>query len=502
VLLPDAAVHYLSAMKEQLRRLTTDSAIYGVSNVVGRFLTFLLVPFYAHTLAKDEYGIVLVVYAYVAFLNALCTFGFEPAYMRFVADADRARRDRVFTIAIGFIGLASVVLAGLLLGFQPQAMRILEFGGGLDAVIPLALAMVVFDAMNVIPFAALRMERRARYFAATRVASILINVTLNILFLAVLRWPVTAVFAAGALSSLATTLLLLPVYRSHLRRGYDRSLLRELLRFGLPTLPGAISIMMIEVIDKPIMQKLTDYATAAEYGANYKLGIFMMLVVTMFRYAWQPFYLQLTANAEAKRLFARVLTYFSLVGAVIVLLLSLFIADLVRIPLPGGRTLIPATYWSGLGIVPIILFGYLWAGIAQILNAGIYIEKKTMQVLYATAFGAAVNVACNFALIPVWGLYGGAFATFAAYFSIAMFYAVAGRRIFPIDYELSRLVRIGVALAVPALLWYLVPTDNLLPLFAWKLTLIAVFTAILWFSGFFLDSEIEQLRLLRRRFIR
>ncbi|MDX9759502.1 MAG: oligosaccharide flippase family protein [Bacteroidota bacterium] len=489
-------------MKEQLRRLTTDSAIYGVSNVVGRFLTFLLVPFYAHTLAKDEYGIVLVVYAYVAFLNALCTFGFEPAYMRFVADADRARRDRVFTIAIGFIGLASVVLAGLLLGFQPQAMRILEFGGGLDAVIPLALAMVVFDAMNVIPFAALRMERRARYFAATRVASILINVTLNILFLAVLRWPVTAVFAAGALSSLATTLLLLPVYRSHLRRGYDRSLLRELLRFGLPTLPGAISIMMIEVIDKPIMQKLTDYATAAEYGANYKLGIFMMLVVTMFRYAWQPFYLQLTANAEAKRLFARVLTYFSLVGAVIVLLLSLFIADLVRIPLPGGRTLIPATYWSGLGIVPIILFGYLWAGIAQILNAGIYIEKKTMQVLYATAFGAAVNVACNFALIPVWGLYGGAFATFAAYFSIAMFYAVAGRRIFPIDYELSRLVRIGVALAVPALLWYLVPTDNLLPLFAWKLTLIAVFTAILWFSGFFLDSEIEQLRLLRRRFIR
>lgn len=489
-------------MKEQLRRLTTDSAIYGVSNVVGRFLTFLLVPFYAHTLAKDEYGIVLVVYAYVAFLNALCTFGFEPAYMRFVADADRARRDRVFTIAIGFIGLASAVLAGLLLGFQPQAMRILEFGGGLDAVIPLALAMVVFDAMNVIPFAALRMERRARYFAATRVASILINVTLNILFLAVLRWPVTAVFAAGALSSLATTLLLLPVYRSHLRRGYDRSLLRELLRFGLPTLPGAISIMMIEVIDKPIMQKLTDYATAAEYGANYKLGIFMMLVVTMFRYAWQPFYLQLTANAEAKRLFARVLTYFSLVGAVIVLLLSLFIADLVRIPLPGGRTLIPATYWSGLGIVPIILFGYLWAGIAQILNAGIYIEKKTMQVLYATAFGAAVNVACNFALIPVWGLYGGAFATFAAYFSIAMFYAVAGRRIFPIDYELSRLVRIGVALAVPALLWYLVPTDNLLPLFAWKLTLIAVFTAILWFSGFFLDSEIEQLRLLRRRFIR
>jgi O-antigen/teichoic acid export membrane protein len=235
---------------------------------------------------------------------------------------------------------------------------------------------------------------------------------------------------------------------------------------------------------------------------NYKLGIFMMLVVTMFRYAWQPFYLQLASNEDAKRLFARVLTYFVLTGAVIVLLLSLFIADIVRFPLPGGRTLIPSTYWGGLGIVPIILFSYIWAGVAQILNAGIYIEKKTMHVLYATALGAGVNIACNFLLIPVWGLYGGAFATFAAYFTIAVFYAIAGHRVYPIRYENARLLRIAAALAAPALLWYLVPVPAFLPSAAWNVALTALFFGILRFSGFFLPSEIAEVRSLVRRLSR
>lgn len=489
-------------MKEQLKRLTTDSAIYGISNVAGRFITFLLVPFYAHALAKADYGVVFVVYSFVAFLNAAFTFGLEPAYLRFVADSDERRRNHVFTLSFGFIGIASILLAASLMLFHPQAMRLLELGDALGAVVPLALAMVVFDAMAIIPFAALRMERRARNFATLKLASIVINVALNILFLAVLRWPVTSVFLAGALSSLATLLLLLPVIRTHFIRYYDGSLLRELLRYGLPTLPGAISIIMIEIIDKPIMQKLTNYATVAEYGMNYKLGIFMMLVVTMFRYAWQPFYLQLASNEDAKRLFARVLTYFVLTGAVIVLLLSLFIADIVRIPLPGGRTLIPETYWGGLGIVPIILFSYIWAGVAQILNAGIYIEKKTLHVLYATALGAGINVACNFLLIPVWGMYGAAFATFAAYFTIAFFYAVAGHRIYPIRYENARLLRIAVAFTAPALLWYLVPAPAALPSVVWNLALAALFFGILGVSGFFLPSEIAEVKSLVRRLSR
>lgn len=487
-------------MKEQLRKLTADSAVYGVSNILGRFITFLLVPFYTQFLPQEEYGIVIVVYSFIAFLNGVFTFGLEPAYMRFVAGKPEQERDRVFASSMLFIAGAAVVLGALILLFRSPVQGLLELRPEWNAIVPLSLGMIALDAVNVIPFAALRMENRARRFASVKLISIIINVTLNVLFIAVLRESIVYIFISGLIASAGSTLLLLPTIAERLRGGADRGLLRRLLAYGLPTMPGAVAIMLVEIIDKPIMLKLTDAATAGVYGTNYKLGIFMMLIVTVFRYAWQPFYLQLSAEGEraekSKALFARILTYFVLLGAVIVLTLSLFIDDLVRLPIPftDGSRLIHPAYWSGLGIVPIILFSYLWAGIAQILNAGLYITKRTRYILYATAAGAAINVLTNFLLIPLWGMYGGAAATFAAYFVIAMIYAAAGQRIYPIRWEYGRLARIGLALAAAALCWYLVPAPDLLGPIAWELLILLGFGVILWGSGFFQPAEIRELR--------
>ncbi|PLX33573.1 MAG: hypothetical protein C0600_00160 [Ignavibacteria bacterium] len=487
-------------MKEQLKKLTSDSAVYGVSNIVGRFITFLLVPFYTQFLPQSDYGIVAVVYSGIAFLNGVFTFGLEPAYMRFVSGVDTARRNRIFGSSFLFISGSSVLLFALIMLFQPQLQLLLELEDQWRSIIPLALGMVALDAMNIIPFAALRMENRAKRFATIKIISIVINVGLNVLFIAILHESIVWIFVAGVLASLSSTLLLLPTIVSHLRAKMKGPMLRELLRYGLPTMPGAVAIMLIEIIDKPIMLKLTDAATVGVYQANYKLGIFMMLVVTVFRYAWQPFYLQLSEKDDARELFARVLTYFVLLGAIIVVLLSLFIGDLVRIPVPfTERLLIHPDYWGGIGIVPIILFSYVWAGIAQILNAGLYIKKKTMYILIATATGAAVNIATNFLLIPVWGMYGGAAATFAAYFAICIVYAAAGARIYPIRYEYGRLLRIGIALLLAAALWYLVPTPEFLGHVLWRITIIIVFAGVLLLSRFFNAAELREVRRLGSR---
>ena len=503
---------YLPCVKEQLRKLTSDSAVYGVSNILGRFITFLLVPFYTQFLPQGEYGIVIVMYSFIAFLNGVFTFGLEPAYMRFVTGKSEHERNRVFATSILFIAAAAVVLMALVMLFRSPVQGLLELRPEWNAILPLSLGMIALDAVNVIPFAALRMENRARVFAAVKLTSIVINVALNVLFIAIMRESIVFIFISGVIASASSTVLLLPFMASRLRAGTDRELLVRLLAYGLPTMPGAVAIMLIEIIDKPIMLKLTDAATAGVYGTNYKLGIFMMLVVTVFRYAWQPFYLQLSATDdsersagragekkggdESKRLFARVLTYFVLLGAVVVLTLSLFIDELVRIPIPftDGRRLIHPAYWGGLGIVPIILFSYLWAGIAQILNAGLYIEKRTSWILYATAAGAAVNILINILFIPLWGMYGGAAATFAAYVVICLIYAAAGRRIYPIRWEYGRLARIGLALTASALCWYLVPAPDLLGSIAWEVLILFGFGAILSLSGFFQPAEIRELR--------
>ncbi|MCB2205623.1 polysaccharide biosynthesis C-terminal domain-containing protein [bacterium] len=482
-------------MKAQFKRLTSDSAVYGVSNVLGRFITFLLVPFYSHTLPQGDYGIVVTVYSAIAFLNAACTFGLEPAYMRFIAGKDDAARNRIFTSSMRFIAVASLLVSAVVLLFQQPARVFLEISPANSPIIPLSLAMIVLDAVNVIPLAALRMEQRARMFAFVRITSIVINVGLNVLFIYFLHWSIVWIFVSGAIASFSTTVLLLPVFISHSGRNTEKGLLRELLHYGLPTMPGAVAIMLVEVIDKPLMLKLTDAATAGVYSMNYKLGIFMMLVVTVFRYAWQPLYLQMTNSDETRRFFARVLTYFVLLSSAIVLLLTLFIGDIVRISIPLlDRNLIKESYLGGLGIVPIILFSYLWAGVAQILNAGLYIEKRTRIILYATTAGAVVNIITNLLLIPVWGMYGGAVATFAAYATISGVYAAAVRRIFPVRWEYGRLLRIAVALTAGACLWYLVPPPAQISFALWRIVIFLTFTAVIFLSGFFLRSELQSLR--------
>ncbi len=483
-------------MRALLKKLTTDSAIYGVSNILGRFITFLLVPFYTNTLLKGDYGIVIVVYAYIAFLNGVFTFGLEPAYMRFVANARGEERDRIFSAALFFILLAGIALAALLLPLTPYMQGLIGHRVGWESILPLAILIVVLDAVNAIPFAALRMENRARSFATIKFVSIVLNVSLNVLFIAVLHMSIVSVFVSGVIASASSTLLLLPVITRRTRRGVDRALLRQMLKYGLPTMPGAVAIMLIEIIDKPILLLLTDAETVGVYGAAYKLGIFMMLVVSIFRYAWQPFYLQLTEDPGAKRLFARVMTYFVLLGSIIVLVLSLFIEDIVRLPLPGGRSLIAPEFWGGLGIVPIILVSYVFAGMDQVLNAGLYIQKRTMIILYTTAAGAAINVAANFLLIPILGMYGGAIATFASYFTIAVVYWVTGRSIYPIEWESARLLRIAFSLTIAALLWYLFPAASIMPLLLWKVLLVALFFVLLRATGFFSRQELDEMRKL------
>ena len=152
-----------------------------------------------------------------------------------------------------------------------------------------------------------------------------------------------------------------------------------MIKFGFPFLPAGFAIMLVQVIDVPILEKLTDLETVGIYKANYKLGIFMMLFVNMFQFAWQPFFLQNAKEPNAKEMFSKVLTYFTLVGSVILVLLSLFITDIAKIKI-AGFSLIGSQYWAGLNIVPIILLAYLINGMYSVFSAGIYIEEKSIYV--------------------------------------------------------------------------------------------------------------------------
>ncbi len=487
-------------MLHQLKRLGSETAIYGTSTIVGRFLNFLLVPFYTNVLHPGEYGIVTYVYSIIAFVNVIYAYGMESAYFKYASTKELGSKEQNFSTSFLTLVSSSLVFSALLLVFHNALQNSLRLPADEGAVIYYSIGMLLFDTMSIIPFAALRMEHRAKEFAALKVLNIVINVAMNIILLVGYHSGVIGIFISGFVASSATFLVLLPAIRRNLEIGIQRPLLRSLLTFGLPSIPAGLSAMAVQVIDRPILRALTDDATVGIYQANYRLGIFMMLIVQMYDYAWRPFFFSVAQESNAKEIFSRVLTYLILGMSVVFLALTLFIADIVKISI-FGRHLIHPSYWSGLPLVPIVLLGYLFLGIYTNVAAGIYIQKKTGYLPFITLVGALVNIVANYMLIPSMGMIGAAWATFWAYFGMAVAAYIVGRIVYPIDYEWGRILKIVLALVIVIAIYH-VAVLNLggawLGIIA-KLGVLVLFFLLMWMMKFFRGNEIKFIRSLSGR---
>ncbi len=481
-------------MKEKLKELTKDTAVYGISTILSRFLTFILVPFYSQYLIPAEYGIVSTVYAYIAFLNILYLYGMDSAYLKFASLKDELNPKEVFSNGFLFVLSTSIILSVIILSFRSSINYAIEIPEQFSIITIYTTLILFFDALSVIPFAYLRITRKAKKFALLKTLNIVLTVTLNIILIAGYRKGIEAIFFSNLAASIFTILTLSKEVFQNLNLKFDSEILKRMLRFGIPYLPAGLASMVIQVIDRPILQKLTNESVVGVYQMNYRLGIFMMLFVSMFQYAWQPFFLSNAKEKNAKEIFSKVMTYFILAGSLILVLLSIFIDDIVKIEI-FGRNFINSNYWDGLPIVPVVLFGYLFNGIYVNLTAGIFIEEKTKYIPYITGFGALANVVANFILIPVYGMMGAAFATLISYFVMALGLYFAARKFYKIDYEYYKITKIFISLGVTAIVFYYFSPMSLLL----KTGLLIFFIALLIIFGIINPNEIKSLKNLFRR---
>ena len=432
-------------MLSDIKQLGRETAIYGVSTIIGRFLNFLLVPLYTNVFSRPEYGLVTNAYAYIALLNILYLYGMDSAYLKYASTEEMGKERQTFSTAYIAVLISSLLYSLLFLMFQKGLFRLLSLPEGQKDILYLIMGILLFDAVSIIPFARLRFHNRPWKFAVIKSINILVNLALNAVFILRCHMGIKGVFLAGLTASALTWLLLLPDILGNLERRFSRRLLGALLKFGIPFVPTGLASMITQVIDRPILLALTNAATVGIYQANYKLGIFMMLFVSMFQYAWQPFFFKNASRPDARVLFGKILTAFLLVASAIFVVLSLFIEDIVRLSVSGIH-LVGPDFWEGLPIVPIILLAYLFNGMYINFMAGIQIEKKTQFMPIVTGAGALTNVAANFLLIPKFGYYGAAWATLLSYLIMAGGNAYFSQRFFRVHYESAKLVRLGAAL--------------------------------------------------------
>ncbi len=476
-------------MIEKLKELSKDTVIYGISTILGRFLGFLLVPFYTNIFPTAEYGIYTYLYTIIAFLNVVYIYGMDAAYMKYASLSENEGKKNVFSTPLIFLTVTSFLISSVILIFRDPVIHFLNVPERYSFLLYYILGILVLDTLALIPFASLRLERKAVKFATIKIINIIINLSLNILLILYYKMGIEAIFISNIIASGFSLIALLPEIKEKMKITLQTGILKRMIKFGIPYLPASMAAIMVQMIDVPILRELTNDSTVGVYRANYKLGIFMLLFVSMFQYAWQPFFLNNAKEKNAKEIFSKVLTLFVLVASVIWIVVSLFIDNLAAIEFFNGKSLIGKSYLSGIYIVPLILFAYIFHGMYVNFQAGIYIEEKTKYFPYITGTGALLNVATNFLLIPVWGMFGAAMATFVSYFAMAIFIYFVSQKFYKIKYEFNRVIPNLILISAILVVYYYLYFEGFLT-FGVKILMLVSFLVLAFALGILRKKEI------------
>ncbi len=494
-------------MRTQLKQLSGDTAIYGVSTIVQRFLSFLLTPFYTHYLLRAELGVQTDLFVLVGFFLILANAGMESSFFKFdsIAEGERGKREVLWN-ALGINWGVALLLGGVLI-FFPEVLRatgISRVPSEYDHLIQAAGAILALDSMAMIPLALFRMRRKAKKFGLIKIAAITVNVLGNIIFVGFMGMKLEGIFLAGILQSIVQLLLVLPAIIRLRPITFNPVLRRMMLSFGLPTVGSGLSMIALQLVDRIVIERLVGFDGLGLYQANYRLGIVMVVLVSVFEFAWRPFFLQQAGEPNARELFSRVFTYFNLVAGGLLLLVAFFIPNIAAFPIPftDGSHFINEIYWGGLSIVPIVLAAYLFNGWYTNFIAGVYIEKKTRSLLFLTGAGVVVEVLLCLFLVPIIGIAGGAWATLAAYLTMSTALFVYIRRYYEVPYEWGRVMIIlgtaGALLGLNLLLFDF--RDISWSTAAFRFGLFLLYPVVLFAAGFFSGPEIVMLRGLLSRF--
>jgi O-antigen/teichoic acid export membrane protein len=438
-----------------LKRLASQTAVYGLSSIIGRFLNYLLVPLYTYTFAPADYGVVAEFYAYMGFLAVLLVFGLETGYFRFRSGGEReppvvfATVVRTLMVANGGFLLAAVLLQ------QPIA-DLLRHADHPEYIWWVA-AIVALDSVGAAAFARLRAEDKALRFAGIKLIEIGANIGLNLFFILVCRqafesdpgsflgqlWNpaigIGYVFLANLAASGLKILLLTPQLTGALFGAgaiFDLALFKRILRYSLPMVIIGMAGIVNEMLDRAALKFLLPYDDATNmaqlgiYSACYKLSILMTLFIQAFRYAGEPFFFAQAKQQDAKQLYALVLNWFVIFCVFIFLLVTLYL-DLFQY-------FVGADYREGLRVVPVLLLANLLLGVYVNLSIWYKLTDRTLLGAWVALIGAGITIAMLWLLVPIYGYQGAAWAHLACYSAMVAMSYLLGRRFYPVPYDLAR----------------------------------------------------------------
>lgn len=443
-----------------LRSLVKDTAIYGLSSIVARFINYLLVPIQTakFSAAGGEYGIITNVYAYVALLIILLTYGMETTFFRFMSKEGEDPQ-RVYSTSLRMVGTTSLIFAALVLIFNVPIATAMGYGSHPEYVW-VVFVTVAIDAFIAIPMAYLRFMHKPVKFASIQIFNIILTITLNLLYLVILPYfhcnlfgiyddnftlNVAWVFYINIICTLVKMLLLHKELRG-IKHGFDKSACRRMLSYAWPLLIMGVAGQLNQTASQMLFPYFFD-GTREEanhqlgiYGACIKIAMIMVMITQAFRYAYEPFVFGKSRDKDNRETYAKTMKYY-LMFTLLAFLAVMGYIDILRY-------LVGQSYWEGLRVVPIVMAAEIMFGVFFNLSFWYKLTDRTIWGAYFSGIGAVVLISMIIILIPRYSYMACAWAGFTAYAISMIISYVIGQRYYPVNYPLGSMAFYTVIAAI------------------------------------------------------
>ena len=473
-------------------KLTTifkDTAIYGLSSIVGRFLNYLLVPLYTATLsaASGGYGVITNIYAYVALALVLLTFGMETTYFRFT-NKTHTDSETVYGTTLITVGTISLMFAVLVVLLLEPISQLMGYGDHPDYVAVMAITVAI-DAFLCIPFAHLRQQRKSIKFAALKLLNIVITILLNLIYFYFMDGTdVGYVFYINMASTVLLALCLITEYGTF-RWKLDRKLLRTMLSYSWPILILGIAGILNQTADKMLFPYIYEGSDMREqlgiYGACSKIAMIMAMITQAFRFAYEPIVFAGVKDKDQHEMYAKAMKFF-IIFTLLAFLMVVGYMDILKY-------IIGSDYWPGLRVVPIVMAAEIMMGIYFNLSFWYKVIDKTIWGAIFSGIGCAVLIIVNVLFVPKYGYMACAWGGFAGYGVAMVASYFVGQKYYPIDYPIKDIALYVVLAWVCFRLMELSADWSMIGQLAFNTLLIIIFVAVILKRDLPLDPILKKL---------
>jgi O-antigen/teichoic acid export membrane protein len=438
-------------MKE-VRKLAGQTLVYGLGTIIPRFLNYaVMTPFYTRIFYNElgQYGVITELYAWMAMLLVVLTYGMETGFFRFSQKQENP--DKVYSTTLISLLVTSALFVVLVNVFIGPVSVLMDYRNNHDYIRMFSF-IVAIDAFTAIPFAKLRRENKPGIFSTIKIINVLLTIGLVVFLLKIAPgiwekstgwfrsiynpdYKVGYVFLANLISSICTLVMLLP-YIFGIKFRFDTGLWYRIVSYSFPLLLAGLSGTINDVLDKVLLRRIIGeadgLAIVGKYGAGYKIGVLMALFIQMFRFAAEPFFFERAKHSDAKQTYSEVMKYFIIIMLAVFLFINLYIS--------GFKYIIAFSYREAIVVVPVISMAYLLYGIY--INHSIWykLNDMTMFAVYITFAGAAITVLINVLFIPAYGYMASAWAHIASYGSMIIISFIFAEKRFKVNYNMKQFI--------------------------------------------------------------